>query len=110
MTTSRVKRLEIPEVEAKTIPQEVLRLQSLLLDNWWKMLIERIDNTIEESIQTISKPRPTGMSKEDTDIYYDDIERVKIKIECYNELKELPYIIMKEYGETEFVVDNSNKV
>lgn len=74
------------------------------------MLIERIDNTITESINTISKPRPTGMTKEETDIYYEDLERVKMRMDCYKELKELPYVIMSEYWETEFVIDNSNKV
>ena len=74
------------------------------------MLMERIDNTIKESIDTISKPRPTWMTKEQSDIYYEDIERLKMKMECYKELKELPYHIMIEYGETDFEIDNSNKL
>ena len=110
MVTSRVSKLEIPKEEPKTLPQEVLRLQSLLLDNWWKMLMERIDSTIDESLQTIAKPRPLWMNKEQTDIYYEDIEKIKMKIECYRELKTLPHQIMREYWETEFTIDNSDKV
>lgn len=110
MVTSRVTRVEIPKEEPKTLPQEVLRLQSLLLDNGRKMLMERVDVIIKECSDIILKPRPTGMSEEETKTYYDDIERLKMRAECYGELKELPYVIMKEYWETEFTIDNSNKV
>ena len=50
------------------------------------------------------------MTQEETNIYYEDLEKVKMKIECYRELKVLPYQIMREYGETEFTVDNSSQV
>jgi len=110
MATSRVKKFEAPVIEETQTPQEVLRLQTLLEDNGWKMLMDRIDNTIDESIQTIAKPRPLWMTQEETNIYYEDLEKVKMKIECYRELKVLPYQIMREYGETEFTVDNSSQV
>jgi len=50
------------------------------------------------------------MNKEQTDVYYEDLEKIKMKIECYEELKTLPYVIMREYGETEFTVDNSSQL
>jgi hypothetical protein len=56
--TSRIPKIEEEEVGNKPLPQEVLRLQQLLLDNGWKMLMERIDKTIDESIDTLSKPIP----------------------------------------------------
>jgi hypothetical protein len=74
------------------------------------MLMERIDNTIDESMQMLSRPRPLWLTKEEVEIYYEDLEKIKMKIDCYKELKVLPYQIMREYGETEFTVDNSSQV
>ena len=47
MVQSNVKPREIQEEEVR-IPEEVLRLESLLLDNGWKMLVERFDEEIKK--------------------------------------------------------------
>ena len=108
MTSSKIQKYEKPVVEEKKTPQEVLRMQTLLDDNWWKDLIKRIDETIKQSTKDLRKPLPLWLSNEQKQIRYDDLERIKMKLECYEELKQLPYTIMSEYWEEFFNVDMSD--
>ena len=110
MVTSRITKF-IPPVEEETqIPQEVLNIQWLLTDNWWKLLIDRIDNTINNSILEISKPMPLWLTDEQEKIYHNDMEKIKFKIQCYRELKELPELLIREYQNDTIMVNYNEKV
>jgi hypothetical protein len=50
------------------------------------------------------------MTLEQKQVYYDDLEKIKMKIDSYRELKKLPETMMLEYGEYEFSLDNSKQV
>lgn len=109
MVQSRIPKPEI-EIKITKTPEEVLRLQSLLCDNWWKMLVERLNTTISDSEKIIRATMPLWLSIEQKMVYMDDMEKIKIKINAYGELLQLPYDIMKEYWETEFTIDKSEEV
>lgn len=74
------------------------------------MMVERLSGTIVNSQKTINKPLPLWLTKEQKETYYDDMERIKIKIEVYEKLLQLPHIMMEEYGESEFRVNMSDNV
>jgi len=107
MVQSNVKRIEVKEDEVR-IPEEVLRLESLLLDNGWKMLMERLNNTIISSEKTLKQSMPLWLSKEEKETYYDDMERIKLKINAYEELIALPEQMIQEYSNTDFITNYSN--
>lgn len=96
------------DVEEKRIPEEVLRLESLLLDNGWKMLIERLKSTIISSERTLKQSMPLWLNKEEKETYVDDMERIKLKINAYEELIALPEEMIREYSNTDFRTNYSN--
>jgi len=106
---AKIDRTPIQE-EPKRIPEEVLRLQSLLLDNGWKMLVERFETEIKRWEETVNKPRPIWLSKEDILVYADDMELIKIKTAAYKEILELPFVMLKEYGNEDFRVQYTKQV
>jgi hypothetical protein len=74
------------------------------------MLVERIEKEIGDRDSKVMKLRPIGLSNEELMTYYNDMELVKMKIDTYKRLLELPEAIMREYGYTDFTVDNSNRL
>lgn len=110
MVQSRVKKFEIPVEEKKVTPQEVLRLQQLLLDNGWKMVKERMESDIKQINESCRMPRPLWLTAEQSLVRYQDLEQLKQKATAYEYALTLPYIIMQEYWETEFEVNRSKEV
>ena len=109
MVQANVKPREIPEEEVR-IPEEVLRLESLLLDNGWKMLVERFEEEIKKWNETVNKPRPLWLSNDEVVTYCNDMELIKLKTQAYKEMLELPKQMMKEYSNTDFRINYSNGV
>ena len=109
MVQANIKPREIVEEEAR-IPEEVLRLESLLLDNGWKMLVERFEEEIKKWNDTVNRPRPLGLSNDEVVTYSNDMELIKLKTEAYKEMLELPHAMMKEYGQTDFRVQYTKDI
>ena len=110
MTTWRIQKPKVIVEEEKKIPTEVANIRDTISSNGWKLLIDRINNTIEHTRDIVMSPKPLWMSEKKEHTYYSDLEALKIKAECYEELKKLPELICSEFGESEFEVDNSDKV
>lgn len=100
----------MPSDEPKIIPQEVLRLQSLLLDNWWKMVKERMEKDIKEINRSCRLPKPLWMTAQEELVRYADLEVLKQRASAYEYAINLPYEIMKEYWEDGFEQDRSGEL
>lgn len=65
---------------------------------------------IKEINESCMLPKPLWLNAEQTAIWYDDLEKLKHKVNAYEHALNLPYIIMQEYGEDYFDVDKSKEV
>ena len=107
MVQAKIDRTPIA-VEEKRTPEEVLRLQSLLLDNGRKMILGRMSGTILSSEKILKQSMPLWLTKEQKETYYDDMERIKLKINAYEELMALPEQMIQEYSNDDFRTNYSN--
>lgn len=110
MTTSRITRDTVKEVVKIETPAEVNNLRALLHDNGWKLCMDRIDSTIRDIQELVMQDIPAWITQEEELIRYKWQEKKKLLAKCYMELKELPYVLMREYGESSFDVDRSTEV
>ncbi len=110
MVTSKIEPFKKPIEQVKRTPEEILRLESLLLDNWRKMVVERIKSTIESSKKTVLSPRPMWLTREEIESWNNDMENIKIKISAYEELLQLPESMMSEYSNADFKVNYTKNI
>lgn len=96
--------------ETPKTPEEVLRLESLLLDNWWKMIVDRIENEIRKWEDTVNKPRPLWLNQEQIIAYGNDMELIKLKTAAYKEVLDLPKQMIQEYTNTNFRASYTKQV